>query len=221
MKFILGKKLKMTQLFLPSGDTVAVTVVAAGPCQVTQVKTQKLDGYLAVQLGFGQKSKLVKPLLGHLKSLPKFRYLREFRLPQEQPFTVGQKITAAVFKEGDLVKATGLSKGKGFQGVVKRHHFSGSPATHGHKDQLRMPGSIGSTDSNRVFKGKRMAGHMGNETVTLANLEIVKVEPEKNLLYVKGALPGSVNGLILLQALGDLPEIKEQEAKEPEIKEQE
>lgn len=206
MKFILGRKLNMTQIFKDNGDVVPVTVVEAGPCQITQVKNIATDGYLAVQLGFGRKNKLFKALLGHLKLLPKFRYLREFRLRQEQPVTVGQTIMVSAFNEGEIVRLTGVSKGKGFQGVVKRHHFSGSLATHGHKDQLRMPGSIGSTGPQRVFKGVRMAGRMGNDTMTY-NLEIVKIDAANNLLYIKGAVPGARNGLILMQNQGELKEV--------------
>ncbi len=206
MKFILGRKLNMTQIFKDNGDVVPVTVVEAGPCQITQVKNLTSDGYLAVQVGFGRKNRLFKSLLGHLKSLPKFRYLREFRLKQEQPLTVGQTITVAAFNEGEIIRLTGVSKGKGFQGVVKRHHFSGSLASHGHKDQLRMPGSIGSTGPQRVFKGVRMAGRMGNDTMTY-NLEIIKIDSEKNLLYVKGAVPGARNGLVLIQNQGELKEV--------------
>lgn len=206
MKFILGRKLNMTQIFKDNGDVVPVTVVEAGPCQITQVKNLATDGYLGVQVGFGHKNRLFKSLLGHLKSLPKFKYLREFRLKEEQLVTVGQTITVAAFAEGESVRLTGVSKGKGFQGVVKRHHFSGSLATHGHKDQLRMPGSIGSTGPQRVFKGVRMAGRMGNDTMTY-NLEIVKIDTANNLLYVKGAVPGARNGLILIQNQGELKEI--------------
>ena len=206
MKFILGRKLNMTQIFKDNGDVVPVTVVEAGPCQITQVKNPASDGYLAVQVGFGRKNRLFKSLLGHLKTLPKYRYLREFRLKQEQPVTVGQTITVDAFTEGESVRLTGVSKGKGFQGVVKRHHFSGSLATHGHKDQLRMPGSIGSTGPQRVFKGVRMAGRLGNDTMTYI-LEIVKIDTDKNLLYIKGAVPGARNGLILIQNQGELKEL--------------
>jgi len=198
MKFILGKKVTMSQLFLNDGQMVPVTLVQAGPCQVVQVKIQEKDGYSAVQLGYGEKKKLTKPLLGHLKNLAKFRYLREFKIEAEEKFTRGQEIRVGVFQPGDRVKVTGLSKGRGFQGTVKRHHFHGAPASHGHKDQLRMPGSIGATDPQRVFKGKRMAGRMGHGQVTVKNLEVVKVDPENNLLYLKGAVPGARNNLLLI-----------------------
>lgn len=207
MKFILGKKIKMSQLFQADGRVVPVTLVEAGKCQITQVKDMATDGYQAVQLGFGKKRKLTKALFGHLKNFSKFRYLREFRLKEKQAVKLGQIITAAAFKAGDKVKVTGFSKGKGFQGVVKRHGFHGSPKTHGHKDQLRMPGSIGSTDPAHVFKGKRMAGRMGNDKVSLPNVEVAEVDAEKNLLYLKGAVPGAINSLIIIQGAGELKEI--------------
>ncbi|MBU1036633.1 50S ribosomal protein L3 [Patescibacteria group bacterium] len=209
MKFILGEKAEMTQLFQSDGKVVAVTVVKAGPCQVTQVKTESQDGYKAVQVGYGKKKKISKPLTGHLKSLPPFRYLREFRSSDDLNLTRGQEIKVNVFQAGDKVKITGLSKGKGFQGVVKRHGFSGSPASHGHKDQLRMPGSIGSTDAARVFKGKRMPGRMGSDRVTVANLEILEVDVQKNLLYLKGAVPGARGGLLVVQGPGELKIVEE------------
>ena len=202
----------MTQIFKADGNVVPVTVVQAGPCQITQVKNLDTDGYVAAQIGYGEKNKLLKPLLGHLKNFPKYRYLREFRLEDGQEVKQGQTITVLAFTEGEKVKLTGISKGKGFQGVVRRHGFKGSPASHGHKDQLRMPGSIGSTGPAHIYKGTRMGGRMGNDSTTY-NLEIVKIDEEKNLLYIKGALPGARNGLILIQAKGDLKEIIKQEAK--------
>jgi large subunit ribosomal protein L3 len=204
MKFILGKKVKMSQVFLSDGKVAPVTIVEAGPCLITQIKTKEKDGYQAVQIGFGAKRKLTKSLAGHLKDLPNFRYLKEFLLDKVESLQRGQKITVKIFQPKDKVKVTGLSIGKGFQGVVKRHKFHGSPASHGHKDQLRMPGSIGSTDPARVFKGMRMAGRMGGETVTTSNLEIVQIDLEKNYLYIKGAVPGARNGLILVVGPGDL-----------------
>jgi large subunit ribosomal protein L3 len=194
----------MSQVFLGDGKVMPVTIVEAGPCLVTQIKTKEKDGYQAVQIGFGAKRKLTKSLAGHLKSLPNFRYLKEFLLDKAESLQRGQKITVKIFQPKDKVKVTGLSIGKGFQGVVKRHKFHGSPASHGHKDQLRMPGSIGSTDSARVFKGMRMAGRMGGEKVTISNLEIVQIDPEKNYLYIKGAVPGARNGLILVAGPGEL-----------------
>ena len=206
MKFILGKKLNMSQEFGLEGKVIPVTVIQAGPCLVTQVKTNVKDGYQAVQIGFFEKKKLNKPLTGHLKNLPKFRYLKEFKVEEINDIEVGKEIR--------VNKVTGVSKGKGFQGVVKRHGFHGSPASHGHKDQLRMPGSIGTTDPARVFKGKRMAGRMGTDQVTISNLEIVKVDIDNNLLYIKGAVPGARNGLVLISGPGELKEdVKTEEVK--------
>lgn len=205
MKFILGKKIEMSQLFNEAGDVEPVTLVEVGPCLVTYVKTREKDGYEAVQLGFGKKKNLTKPLRGHLKGLGDFRWVREYRISNQQSVISdqenispkrGDKITVEIFKIGDKVKVTGTSKGRGFQGVVKRHGFHGAPASHGHKDQERMPGSIGSKRIGSVAKGKRMAGHMGAEQVTVKNLEIVKIEPEKNLLYLKGAVPGARGSLV-------------------------
>ncbi|HAH03962.1 MAG: 50S ribosomal protein L3 [Parcubacteria group bacterium GW2011_GWA2_43_17] len=209
MKFILGSKIEMSQLFADNAQVIPVTIVKAGPCLVTQVKEKPQDGYRAVQIGFGARKKLTQALLGHLKGLSPFRYLREFKIDQEQNLTRGQEIKANVFQPGDLVKVTGVSKGKGFQGPVKRHGFSGSLATHGHKDQLRMPGSIGATAPAHIFKGTRMAGRMGGDQVSLTNLEIVKVDSANNLLYIKGALPGPRHGLLLIQAPGELRIIEE------------
>lgn len=206
----------MTQVFQDNGNVISATIVEAGPCQVTQVKTADKDGYVAVQLGFGQKRKLSKSLTGHLKSLPKFRYLKEVRAEDADSFKTGQEITVKMFQPGDAIKVTGVSKGKGFQGVVKRHGFHGSPASHGHKDQLRMPGSIGTTDPARVFKGKRMAGRMGGDQVTVANLEIIQIDPEQNYLYIKGALPGARNSLILIQGPGELKEAEQSKKEKSE-----
>lgn len=200
MKVILGTKVNMSQRFVDS-VVVPVTVVQAGPCTITQVKGDK-DGYQAIQLGFGAKRKLSLPLLGHLKGLPNFRYLKEFRLTGD--FARGQKITVGTFAVGDTIQVSGWAKGKGFQGVVKRHHFAGAPKSHGHKDQLRMPGSIGPTEPKHVFKGTRMGGRMGGQRVTVKNLEVVEIDEEKNLLYIKGAVPGGRNMLLLISGDGDL-----------------
>lgn len=208
MKFILGKKIEMTQIFEEDGTVMPVTQVKAGPCTVTQVKNQDgQDGYNAVQIGFGQKKKLSKALKGHLKDLEDFRYLREFSLASKDELGElkrGDKITAATFEAGETVKVIGKSKGRGFQGVVKRHGFHGSPASHGHKDQLRAPGSIGATEPARVFSGKKMPGHMGDTQVTVKNLTIVKVDPQNNILYIKGAVPGARNGLLMISGDGEL-----------------
>lgn len=207
----------MSQKF--AGDSVVpVTVVHAGPCTVTQVKGEK-DGYRAIQLGFEKKGKVSKSLVGHFGDLGPFRYVREFRM--EADARRGQLLTVAMFKPGDHVKVTGISKGRGFQGVVKRHHFAGSPKSHGHKDQLRMPGSIGSTEPKHVFKGTRMAGRMGGERVSVRNLEIVEVDAQNNLLYLKGAVPGARNSLLLISGEGDLVlidrEVMEAAPKEEQI----
>lgn len=224
MKYILGKKVEMTQRFKDDGQVVPVTVVQAGPCVVTQVKTAEKDGYDAVQIGYGDAKKLPKPQKGHLRKLGDKRYLREFRIDQPASVKRGDTITVSVFQQGDKVSVTGTSKGRGFQGVVKRHGFHGSPASHGHKDQLRMPGSIGATDAARVFKGTRMAGQMGAQRVTVNVLEIAEVEAEKNLLYIKGAIPGPRTGLVLLSCEGDMnlevPAAKAEEQKE-ELQQQE
>ena len=198
----------MTQKFAPDGAVIPVTKVIAGPCVVVQIKTEKNDGYSAVQLGFGlKKSKNInKPQTGHLKKLGNFRYLREFRIPEAEAakLALGSTITSQVFQSGDMVKVTGLSKGKGFQGVVRRHGFHGSPATHGHKDQLRMPGSIGAGGNQHVLKGRRMPGQMGDSQVTVLNLEVVEINPENNEIFVKGALPGARNNLLLLAGDGEI-----------------
>ena len=208
MKFILGQKMQMSQLFADDGKVSAVTIVKAGPCQITQIKTKDRDGYRAVQIGFGEKNKLTKALLGHLTNLPKFRFLKEFKIDDGQELSRGQEIKVNIFQPGDMVKVTGVSKGKGFQGVVKRHGFHGSPASHGHKDQLRMPGSIGSTGPAHIYKGTRMGGRMGGDQVSLASLEIMKVDAEKNLIYINGAVPGARNGLLLIQAFGEIKAIE-------------
>jgi len=197
---IIGRKLGMSQVFEEDGKVAAVTAIEAGPCTVTQIKTADKDGYNAVQLGFGQAKRLKSPQQGHLKGLGQFRYLREFRLDDIKEVEVGQKIDISQFKAGDLVDITGISKGKGFAGVVKRHGFAGGPKTHGQSDRHRAPGSIGaSTSPGRVFKGLRMAGHMGNRQVTVRNLEVFQADPARNLLLVKGAVPGGQNGLLLIK----------------------
>jgi large subunit ribosomal protein L3 len=198
---ILGRKRGMTTVFTPEGTAVPVTVVEAGPCFVTQVRTPEREGYSAVQLGFEETRRLTQPERGHLKGLPMLRYLREFRLGEaaETP-TVGQKIDVSIFAPGERVDVIGTSKGKGFAGVVKRHHFAGGPKTHGQSDRHRAPGSIGATTTpGRVLKGTRMAGHMGSERVTTKNLRVVRAEPERNLLLVEGAVPGPRSGLVMIR----------------------
>lgn len=219
MKFILGKKLGMSQRFRPDGTRVSVTHVQATPMVVTQVKTAEKDGYTAVQLGMTGKRNQSKPVQQHLKDLPQVTELHEFRVDDTAKFERGQSYTVQTFAPGDVVKITGVSKGKGFAGVVKRHGFGGSPKTHGHKDQLRMPGSIGATDAQRVFKGKRMAGRMGAEQVTIRNLEIVDVDAEHNELLISGAVPGARHGLLIITAEGDMPEPVQEQKQEAPVEE--
>ncbi len=204
MKFILAKKIEMTQRFAEDGTVTPVTVVEAGPCVVTQVKSADQDGYTAVQLGFGAKKRLTKSLTGHAKDLGTPRYFREFRVDETGELKRGDRITAGVFAAGDPVQVVGTSKGKGYAGVVKRHGFAGSKATHGNKDQLRTSGSIGATDAARVFKGTRMAGQMGDQQVTQTGLSIVEVDAANNLLFIKGAVPGARNGLLLISGDGEM-----------------
>ena len=200
---IIGRKLGMTQICREDGKAEAVTAIEAGPCIVIQVKTAAKEGYNAVQLGFGQAKRLNSPQQGHLKGLGQFKYLREFRTDDVDNVKLGDKVDVSLFKAGDLVDITGVSKGKGFAGVVKRHHFAGGPKTHGQSDRHRAPGSIGATTSpGRVFKGTPMAGHMGNRRVTARHLEVFEADPTRNLLMVKGAVPGATNGLLLIRKSG-------------------
>ena len=194
---IIGRKLGMTQIFRDSGEAEAVTAVEAGPCSVVQIKTVAKEGYNAAQLGFGEAKRLKSPERGHLRGLGRFKHLREFRVDDIGDIQV--KLDVSLFNEGDLVDVTGVSKGKGFSGVVKRHGFAGGPKTHGQSDRHRHPGSIGATTSpGRVLKGTSMAGHMGNQRVTVRKLEVLKADPEHNLLLIKGAVPGANNGLLLI-----------------------
>ena len=203
MKGILGKKVGMTQIFDEKGEVVPVTVIEAGPCFVAQIKTVERDGYSAIQLGFDETKprRLTKPQLKHLQksNLPALRVLREIRLEETDVAELeeGQKLTVDLFVPGEYVDVAGISKGRGFAGVVKRHSFSGGPKTHGQSDRHRAPGSIGAcTTPGRVFKGKRMPGHMGGDRITVQNLEVVMVDPERNLLAIRGAVPGAKNGLV-------------------------
>ncbi len=198
MKYILGQKIKMSQIFDKDGKVIPVTIVRAGPVTITQIKNLTKDKYSAVQVGFGEKKKITKPLAGHLKNLGNFRWLREYKLKNSEPIqgNVGDKIKIDIFQEGDMVKVTGISKGKGFAGVVKRHHFRGGPASHGHKDNLRMPGAIGAGGMQHVLKGTRMGGRMGGEKVSVRNLQVLKVDKENNILMLKGAVPGTKTGLV-------------------------
>ena len=203
MAGLIGKKIGMTRVFTELGIAVPVTVVEAGPCPVVQVKTPEIDGYEAIQLGFGAKKakRAKKARLGHvakagLDSAPAI--LREFAPDQGEEYALGQNLTVELFEAGDSVKVTGTSKGRGFQGVVKRYGFAGRPATHGHPGS-RTPGSMGpGTDPSRVIKGKKLPGQMGNVRHTIRNLEVVKVDPERNLLFLKGGVPGSRNSYVLI-----------------------
>jgi large subunit ribosomal protein L3 len=206
MKFIIGKKLGMTQIAKDDGRVVPVTQILAGPVVVTQVREEKKDGYTAVQVGYGAKKKVNKPETGHLGQLGPFRVLKEFRVSEKETEKMkpGVEISCNIFEEGDDVSVSGLSKGKGFQGVVKRWGFHGSPASHGHKDQLRMPGSIGATGPAHVFKGQKMPGRMGGGQITVTNLEIVSIDPENNYLFVKGAVPGKTGNLLWISGKGEI-----------------
>lgn len=199
MSALIGKKIGMTRIFDQDGNVVAVTVLQAGPCVITQVKTREKDGYNAVQLSYGEKKNINKPLLGHLKKagIDTAKALIEFRDVTLPEMEVGKVVKVDVFRAGEKVKITGTSKGRGFQGVVKRHGFGGGPVTHGQSDRLRAPGSLGqSSFPSRVFKGMRMAGKMGNAQVTVRNLTVVKVDPERNLIFVKGGVPGARNSIV-------------------------
>jgi large subunit ribosomal protein L3 len=197
---IIGKKLGMTQVFMEDGTAEAVTAVEAGPCTVIQIKTVDKEGYNAVQCGFGAVKRLKSPERGHLKGNGEFRYLREFRMDDIGDVKVGDIIDVSLFGAGEMVDVTGVSKSKGYAGVVKRHGFGGGPKTHGQSDRHRHPGSIGATSSpGRVLKGTRMAGHMGGDRITVRNLEVLKSDPDRNLLLVRGAVPGNKNGLLLIK----------------------
>jgi len=200
---ILGRKLGMTRIFNSDGTAVPCTVVAAGPCPVIQVKNAESDGYTAVQIGFDQikDQKATKPQRGHHAKAAKgcFRHLKEFRVDTLEGLELGGEVTVDIFKPGDKVKVTGNSKGKGFQGVMKRWNFAGMPRSHGHEKVHRSSGSVGhNTFPGKIFKGKKMAGQMGNKRVTSTNLEVVDVRPEENLLVIRGAIPGPRNGLVMI-----------------------
>jgi large subunit ribosomal protein L3 len=203
LKGLIGKKVGMTQIFDDAGAAIPVTLIEAGPCFVTQLRTNEQDGYAAVQLGFEEvkPKRLSGGQLGHLKrnKVPPLRFLREFRSKNPE-LAEGDTLTVSVFAAGDAVDVVGTSKGKGFQGAVKRYHFKGGPKTHGQSDRQRAPGSRGSgTTPGRVYKGARGAGHMGNVRVTTQNLKVVLVDAERNLLGVRGAVPGARGGVLLIK----------------------
>jgi len=204
MPFILAQKIGMTQIFKENGDVVPVTLLAAGPCVVVQIKNKEKDGYTALQVGFGAKKlkNIKKPQLGHFKKLGNFRYLREFRVSEEEieKFKVGDIIDIGQFQEGEKIKISGFNKGKGFQGVVKRYGFRGGPHTHGQKNRERAPGSIGATHPQHVIKGKRMPGRMGTDRKTIRNIEIIKIDKENNLLAIKGSVPGRRGALVEIRS---------------------
>jgi large subunit ribosomal protein L3 len=200
---LLGRKIGMTQIFNAGGEVVPVTVIEAGPCVVTQIRTQDRDGYESVQIGFGdiKPKNLTEPQKGHLKGAGRLvRHLREFEADDPEEHQVGDVLNVDLFTVGQIVDVTGTSKGRGFQGVMKRHGFRGGPKTHGQSDRARAPGSIGAgTTPGRVWKNTRMAGRMGNKRVTVQNLQVVEVLPEQHLLLVRGSVPGAKNGLLLVR----------------------
>jgi len=213
---LVGRKRGMTQVFAPNGDAVPVTVLEAGPCTVVQIKTQATDGYEALQLGFEPKRRHVtKPMAGHFQKahVEPLRVLREVRLESTAGYQVGQRLTVDLFKPGDLVDVTGVTKGRGFQGGVKRHGWYGGDATHGSMFH-RAPGSIGaSSDPSRVFPGHHLPGRMGGDRVTVSHLEVVRVLPEHNLLLVRGAVPGATGGLVLIRKSVKLSKAQQRAAK--------
>ncbi len=202
MKTILGTKIGMTQIFGQSDKAVPVTVISAGPCYVVRTKDTNTDGYNAVQIGYEERKKnLNQPLKAYFAKygVKPLKYIKEFSKQENQTFSSGEEIKVNIFSVGEQVEITGWAKGHGFSGVVKRHNFSGGPKTHGQSDRLRAPGASGSQQPQRVKKGTRMAGHMGANQVTVKNLEIIKIDPEKNLLLVKGAVPGPKKGLLIIR----------------------
>ena len=199
----LGKKIGMTQIFREDGRVVPVTVISAGPCVVTQIKTKETDGYEAVQLGYGEVKRRNKPLSGHLKDSRLSRYLREVEADDTSEYEVGQTINVDIFQAGEKVDVIGKSKGRGFAGVMKRWGFAGGPRTHGQSDRARAPGSIGGgTTPGKVYKGMKMGGHMGNRRITVKGLEIIEVDTERNLLLIKGGIPGAPNSLVQIRRTG-------------------
>jgi large subunit ribosomal protein L3 len=200
---ILGRKLGMTQVFSSAGEARGVTVVEAGPCVVVQIKTAERDGYNAIQIGYGARKRVNDALKGHMSRLGTFRYLREVRVDEPNEYELGQKLGVELFEAGDVVDVVGKSKGRGFAGGVKRYHFHGGPKTHGQSDKHRAPGSIGSgTTPGRVRKGLHMAGHMGDQQVTVKNLRVFESNADKGVLLIEGSVPGGINGLVRIRKTG-------------------
>ncbi len=197
---LIGRKVGMTQIFQPDGTMVSVSVVQISPNTVTRLRTTERDGYTAIQVGAGERKKLTKPLAGQLKDLPRVRYIREFRLDEVDDYSVGQELKVGeIFAEGELVDVTGISKGQGFAGTVKRHNFSRGPKTHG-SDNYRRPGSIGpGTTPGRVYKGLKMGGHMGHERVTIKKVRVIRVDAERNLILLRGSVPGAPGALTFVK----------------------
>ena len=204
VRTLLGKKIGTTQYFDQTGRAVCVTAVEVGPCTVTQVKTIERDGYASAQIGFEEVKRRTQSLAGHLKpSGGLFRHLREVEIDDGSEVEVGQQLDVGMFEAGQKVDATGASKGRGFAGGVKRHHFRGGPKTHGQSDRHRAPGSIGAGSTpGRVIKGLKMAGHMGNERVTVRNLKVVEADADRNLLLLEGAVPGAHNSIVMIRKTG-------------------
>ncbi len=201
---ILGKKIGMTSFFLDNGDSIGVTVLQVGPCMILNKREKDKDSYEALQLGFltiDKKNKINKPLNGYFKkqNVPSYRHIKEFKFNDIDKYEIGNEIKVDIFKAGEKVNVIGMSKGRGFAGSIKRHNFAGGPKTHGQKDYYRSPGSIGATDAARVFKGKKLPGRMGNKSIKIKNIEIVKVDLDRNLILLKGAIPGPNNALVAIE----------------------
>lgn len=202
---ILGEKIGMTRIFTKNGESIPVTVILAGPCRVIQRKNLEKDGYNAVQLGFKEvnKKKVSKPIIGHFNKfkVEPLKYMREFKVDDSNKYSSGMEIKVDIFKEGDKVDIISISKGKGFAGAIKRHHFSGGPKTHGQKEYFRTVGSMGATDAARVFKGKKLPGHMGSDRVSMKNIKVVKVDLGRNLILVKGSVPGAKGTMVIINKI--------------------
>jgi len=203
---ILGEKIGMTRIFAKNGESIPVTVILAGPCQVIQKKNLEKDGYNAVQLGFKEvkEKKVSNPIVGHLNKhkVKPIKYIREFKVDESSKYSSGTEVKVDIFKEGDKVDIVGISKGKGFAGAIKRHNFSGGPKTHGQKEYFRSVGSIGATDAARVFKGQKLPGHMGTDRVTVKNIEVARINLERNLILVKGSVPGAKGAMLVINKIG-------------------